>query len=110
MNKRFMIATVLFGALMLTTACKGGDPHSKGVEAGKAACECYKLDGLEAVEKCLDKIERENQEFLTDTAYTNAVEAQLLECITDGVIDIVKPIKEAPAPKAAPADTTSKAE
>jgi len=109
MNKRLIVVATLMAALTLTTSCSNRDPHRRGVEAGKAACECYKLEGLDAVEKCLNDIERANQELLTDTAYTNAVEAQMLECITDGVIDIVKPIKEAPEPKPiseSTADTT----
>ena len=105
MNKRFRIAAIILCTLMVVTGCGSKDPHKRGVEAGKAACECYKLEGMDAVNDCLNRIEKENQELLTDTAYTNAVEAQLLECITDGVIDMDKPIKEAPMPKTNNTDT-----
>lgn len=107
MNKRLTIVATLMAALTLTTACSNRDPHRRGIEAGKAACECYKLEGLEAVQKCLDQIEKDNQELLTDTAYINAIESQLLECITDGVIDIEKPIKEKPSPKTTISDTVN---
>ena len=93
MNKALKTAATLLAATLLCIACNGKDPHSRGVAAGKAACDCYKLDGLEAIEACLNEIEANNQEFLTDTAYLNACEQQLLECITDGVVDIDKPIK-----------------
>ncbi|MBP5189588.1 MAG: hypothetical protein J6031_01580 [Bacteroidales bacterium] len=106
MNKRLILIAAFFCVAMVLEGCSNKDPHRRGIEAGKAACECYKLDDAEAVENCLNEIEIANQELLTDTAYTNAVESQLLECITDGVIDIVKPIKEAPQPKAEPQDTT----
>ena len=109
MNKRFAITVTLLGTCAVLAGCGNSDPRHKGTEAGKAACECYKLEGLEAVEECLDKIERDNQEFLTDTAYTNAVEAQLFECITEGIIDIDKPIKEAALPDES-ADTVDVAE
>ena len=98
MNKQLATAVTLIGICAVLAGCGNSDPRRKGTAAGKAACECYKLEGLEAVEECLDKIERDNQAFLTDTAYTNAVEAQLLECITEGVIDIDKPIKEIALP------------
>lgn len=112
MNKRITIATALFMTALVLNGCGNKDPHKKGIEAGKAACECYKLDTAEEVEKCLDQIEKSNQELLTDTAYINAVETQLLECITDGVIDIVKPIKEKEKPlqKKEATDTTQKRE
>ena len=80
---------------LMCTSCGNKDPHKKGDAAGIAACECYRLEDADAVNACLDKIEKENQEYLTDTAFTNAMEARLLECISQGVLDIVKPIKEA---------------
>ncbi|MBP5548520.1 MAG: hypothetical protein J6X58_06500 [Bacteroidales bacterium] len=94
MNKAIKNIAILSLALLFASSCGKGDPRKKGIDAGKAACECYKLDGLEAVEGCLKKIENDNQEFLNDTAYCNAMEEQLLKCVSDGVIDIVKPIKE----------------
>lgn len=102
MTKKVATTLALFCAALVLTGCGSNDPHRRGVEAGKAACECYKLEGLEAVENCLNKIEKDNQELLTDKAYTDAVEQQLFECITDGVIDIAKPIREPQAPKPAP--------
>lgn len=105
MNKRFTIAMAMLCTLLVTIGCGSKDPHKRGLEAGKAACDCYKLEGLDAVNSCLDNIEKDNQELLTDTAYINAVEAQLLECITDGIIDIEKPIKEKASPKTAVSDT-----
>lgn len=75
-------------------ACGKGNPRAKGLAAGKEACECYKLETQEEVDACLDKIEFDNKEWLHDTAFTRAMESMMLECITDGVIDIVKPIKE----------------
>lgn len=79
----------------ILASCNGGDPKSKGTEAGKEACKCYQLDNFEAVDSCLKKIEHENSDFLNDTAYINAMEEQMLRCASEGVIDIVKPIKEA---------------
>lgn len=106
MNKRFTLASALLALLAATSACTGKDPQRKGNEAGKAMCECYKLESSDEVETCLNKIESENQEYLTDTSYQNAVESQLLKCITEGVFDIVKPLKETSEPKNEPiADT-----
>lgn len=79
---------------IILASCNGGDPKSKGTEAGKEACKCYQLDNFEAVDSCLKKIEHENSDFLNDTAYINAMEEQMLRCASEGVIDIVKPIKE----------------
>lgn len=94
MNKRLTSGLAILAVLALTIGCSNKDPQRKGTEAGKAMCECYKLGSADEVEACLDKIEKENQEYLTDTSYLNAVESQLLQCITEGVTDIVKPIKE----------------
>lgn len=106
MNKRLTYGLTLLAALTIATGCSNKDPQRKGTEAGKAMCECYKLSSSDEVEACLDKIEKEHQEYITDTAYLNAVESQLLQCITDGVMDIVKPIKEAQNPvKKAVADS-----
>lgn len=88
-----LVSTALI-ATLLCCACNNKDPHRRGVEAGKAACQCYQLEGLEAVSRCLDEIDKENTPFLYDTAYTNAMEAQLLNCISTGVIDAEKPIKD----------------
>lgn len=98
MNKKITIVFSLLAVMVLASGCNNKDPQRKGTEAGKAMCECYKLNSQEEIEKCLQKIENENQEYLTDTSYLNAVEGQLLECITEGVTDIVKPIKEAQKP------------
>ncbi len=106
MNKRFTLALALLALLAATSACTGKDPQRKGNEAGKAMCECYKLESSDKVEACLNKIESENQEYLTDTSYQNAVESQLLKCITEGVFDIAKPLKETSEPENEPvADT-----
>ncbi|MBQ7062888.1 MAG: hypothetical protein IJM88_06335 [Bacteroidales bacterium] len=91
-NQRTVAAGVV--AVLLCCACANKDPHRRGVEAGKAACQCYQLEGLEAVSRCLDEIDKENTPYLYDTAYTNAMEAQLLNCITTGVIDAEKPIRD----------------
>ncbi len=94
MYQKTKIQTVLvvlfFVNLLFLAACSSGDPHKHGVAAGKAACECYKLENLDAIDACLDKIEKENSEFLTDTAYTNAVENEILDCITLGISDIIQ--------------------
>ena len=96
MNKRIKQTVIFSCALFLLASCGKGDPRKNGTAAGKAACQCYKLENAEAVNKCLSDIEKKYQDFLTDTAYINASEEQLLKCITDGVIDIANPIKEAP--------------
>ena len=92
-NTTLKIATVAAIALTLTS-CGSGSPRNRGTEDGKKACQCYKLDDPDAVEKCLSEIEQNNVEFKNDTAYTNAMEEQLLRCVADGIVDIVKPIKE----------------
>ena len=94
MNPLYKIAIGTTVAALLCCSCANKDPHRRGVEAGKAACQCYQLEGLEAVSRCLDEIDKENTPFLYDTAYTNAMEAQLLNCISTGVIDAEKPIKD----------------
>jgi hypothetical protein len=98
MNKSVKFIIAVCGVLTMVS-CGSNDPYKKGVAAGKAACECYKMEGLEAVEQCIAKIERENQEFLNDSIYISACEEQMLNCITQGVIDADKPIKEAPVKK-----------
>lgn len=110
MNKTVRTIIPILCLLLLCSACDTKDPHKKGIAAGKAACECYKLEGLEAVEACLEKIEQQNQEFLTDTAYLSACEQQMLECITDGITDADKPITEAPANVFAKADANDSTE
>ena len=60
MNKRFTLALALLALLAATSACTGKDPQRKGNEAGKAMCECYKLESSDEVEACLNKIESEN--------------------------------------------------
>ena len=86
----FRLAAIATAAGCLLSACGNKDPHKNGIAAGKAACECYQLATLEDQDHCLDQIDSTYQDFLTDTAYTNAVEAQLLQCISNGVLDIVK--------------------
>lgn len=95
MNKALRITLGISLLGLLCTACGGNNPRNRGIEAGKAACKCYQLEGFEAVESCLKEIERNNAEFLDDTAYTNAMEEEMIRCANEGVIDIVKPIKEA---------------
>lgn len=99
MNKSItlILSAVLF--LFFCISCNNGNPRTKGLAAGKEACQCYKLEGLEEVSACLDKIELENKEYLSDTAFTNAMESMMLQCVSDGVIDIVKPIKEYTTPQ-----------
>lgn len=94
MSKLFKIIFALLCASLSLASCRSSDPHKRGIEAGKAACECFQLEGYEAVESCLHEIEKENHDFINDTAYINAMEVQMLQCIADGVVDIVKPIKE----------------
>ena len=93
MNKYFKLFPAAFVAVLLFVSCNSNNPHRRGIVAGQEACQCYQLHGLDSVVSCLDRIDRENHEFLNDTAYTNAMEQQMLECISDGVIDITKPIK-----------------
>ena len=90
MNKAIRVFLCLSVSTILLSACSGNNPRNRGIEAGKAACKCYNLEGFEAVDSCLKEIERNNAEFLNDTAYTNAMEEQLILCVADGVIDITK--------------------
>ncbi len=108
MNKRIRTTVIFSCALFLLASCSKGDPRKNGIEAGKAACQCYKLENAEDVSKCLSDIERKYQDFLTDTAYINASEEQQLKCISDGVIDIVHPIKDNTISKQTTNDSTSK--
>jgi len=85
---RLVAALALTGSLL--AACGNKDPYKNGVAAGQAACDCYRLESIEEQEHCLDQIDSTYRDFLTDTAYTNAVETQMLRCISDGVLDIVK--------------------
>lgn len=94
MKHNSILSVGLVAVTLLLCSCGSKDPHRRGVEAGKAACQCYQLEGLEAVSRCLDEIDKENTPFLYDTAYTNAMEQQLLNCISSGVIDAEKPIKD----------------
>ena len=93
MNKFFKCLFLFAGVGLLFTACHSNDPHKRGVAAGKEACECYQLNSLDSVMSCLDMIDKENQEYLNDTAYINTMEKQMLDCISEGIIDIAKPIK-----------------
>ena len=95
MNKALRITLSIAVMGLLFASCGNNNPRNRGIEAGKAACKCYQLEGFEAVESCLKEIERNNAEFLDDTAYTNAMEEEMIRCANEGVIDIVKPIKEA---------------
>lgn len=90
MNKSLKTILALSAAALFFSSCTGGTPRVRGTEAGEAACQCYKLGEFEAVDSCLKVIEQDNAEFLNDTAYTNAMEEQILRCVTDDVIDIVK--------------------
>lgn len=87
MNKIVRTLLTLTAATIILSSCGNGNPRNRGIEAGKAACQCYNLEDFEAVDSCIKKIEQENAEFLNDTAYTNAMEEQILRCLTDGVID-----------------------
>ena len=109
MNKQIKYTLLACTALSFCVACGNGNPHVKGLAAGKEACECYKLEDQEKINACLDKIELENQEYIHDTSFTNAMESVMLECISDGVIDIVKPIKEYAEPQEE-ADSTATAD
>ena len=93
MNKA-ITTSLIIGATILCLSCSGKGPREEGLKAGKAACECYKLEGHEAVEACLNQVENEYKEFMSDTAFVNAMEETTIQCVSDGVIDIVKPIKE----------------
>lgn len=95
MNKIFKYTIAALSVVFFCTSCGKGDPRKNGIEAGKAQCECYKLEGAEAVDNCLSEIEKKYVDFQTDTAFINAMEEQMINCITDGVVDIVNPIKEA---------------
>ncbi len=113
MNKA-ITTSLIIGATILCLSCSGKGPREEGLKAGKAACECYKLEGHEAVEACLNQIENEYKELMSDTAFINAMEETTLQCVSDGVIDIVKPIREASKAKVvkkeAENDTTAKNE
>lgn len=90
MNKVIKAIVCLSISVIFLSSCSGGSPRNRGIEAGKAACECYKLEDFESIESCLKTIEQENAEFLNDSAYTNAMEEQLLRCVSDGVIDFAQ--------------------
>ena len=79
---------ILFAAV----SCNNRNPRECGYEAGKAACECYKIEDPEEREACLDIIDSTYCDFLDDTAFTTAVEKATIECLTEGVNDIVKPV------------------
>ena len=83
MNKTFRTIGCIAVMAIVTLSCSSKDPAKKGMEAGKAACECYNLEDGEAVENCIQNIEKEYAELLNDTAFTNAMEQQLLDCIFD---------------------------
>lgn len=89
MNLKIKTLLVILASMMVFGACGNKDPHKKGIEAGKATCKCYQLEGQEAI-SCIEAIEKEYQMYLYDTTFTNAMELQLLDCISDGVADIVK--------------------
>ncbi len=85
MNKTIKFLFAISFASLILSSCNNGNPRKRGIEAGRTACECYKLEDFETVDSCLKKIEVENAEFLADTAYTNAMEEQLIRCVSDGV-------------------------
>lgn len=90
MNKIIKGAVIISAATLFLVSCNNNNPRKRGIEAGKAACECYKLEDFEAVDSCMKRIEQENAEYLNDTAYINAMEEQFIRYITEGVNDIVK--------------------
>lgn len=94
MNKTFKLFFFVFATSLLCFSCGKKDPRLMGTESGKAQCACYQLEGEEAVNKCLDNLDKKYQEYLNDTAYIEAAEMQMLHCISDGIIDLDKPIKE----------------
>lgn len=91
MNKALAIIATISMVGLFCISCGNNNPRNRGIEAGKKACQCYNLENFEAVDSCLKLIENENADFLDDTAYTNAMEEQLIRCVSEGVIDIVKP-------------------
>lgn len=93
MNNRVKLILMASFLVLAVASCKSGDPHRRGIAAGKEACECYKLSGIDTVLACLDRIDAENKEYQNDTAYTNAMEQQMLNCLSEGVVDITNPIK-----------------
>lgn len=98
----FVLSAILGG-------CGRNNPHQRGIEAGRAACECYKIDDAVEREACLDKIDSIYHDMLGDTAFTNAVEEVTIKCLTEGVNDIVKPINHHNTPaqtNRAQSDTT----
>lgn len=82
------------GVLLLVTACSNKDPRHQGERAGKASCECYKLGTQEEIERCLDEVMEPYAKYVTDTTFTNAMEHEMLQCITQGVVDFDKPLRE----------------
>lgn len=78
---------ILPAIALLMISCSGGTPRERGKEAGKQACECYKLETFDETSACLNEIEKENADFVNDTAYINAMEEQLILCVADGVLD-----------------------
>ena len=94
MNKSIKIFATVLASTLMCVSCGLKDPHSMGIEAGKAQCKCYQQEGEEAVASCLNDIELKYKDYLNDTAYIDAAETQMLRCISDGVIDIDNPIKE----------------
>ena len=94
MNKTFIIIGMFLAVTALCLSCGKKDPRAMGTESGKAQCACYQMESEEAVNACLNDLERKYQEYLNDTAYIEAAETQMLQCISDGVVDAEKPIKD----------------
>lgn len=87
--KAFTFGALTVMALFALSSCGGGDPYRLGTEAGKAACKCYQIKDFDEQHECITEIEREYREWLEDTAFLRAMEVQTLNCIGDGVLDIV---------------------
>lgn len=94
MNKTVIISAILIAVAAMCSSCGNKDPRIMGTESGKAQCECYKLEGEESVNNCLGDIEKKYSDYLNDTAYIEASEVQMLNCISEGVVDMDKPIKD----------------
>jgi len=107
--KKTTAPLLLLAALLLTAACSNKDTHLLGTEAGRATCDCFRLPTQEATDHCLDSVDSIYYEYLTDSAFMVAREDATLECVNDGVLDLEKPLSDAPKPAPAPADTTTPA-
>lgn len=97
MRKTVSLLATCCAVLALLASCSNKDPRHQGEKAGKASCDCYQLDTQDEVESCLDEVMQLYTKYVTDTTFTNAMEKELLNCVSAGVVDFDKPLHEVEA-------------